>query len=240
MDETKSLQMTQDKPIIISLGGSLVVPNGGIDVKFLSEFNLFIRKKIAEKRRFFIVVGGGSTARHYIESVKGIVGKITDWDLDWLGIHSTRLNAHLVKTIFQDVAHPRVIANYEKKITNLKEPLVVAAGWKPGSSTDYDAVVLAKDYGAQVIINMSNIDSVYDKDPNRYPSAKPLHKLTWEEFEKLVGSKWTPGSNLPFDPIATKLAKKFGLIVYVIGKNLANLESILKGEEFVGTVITPQ
>lgn len=231
--------MDKSRPIIISLGGSLVVPNGGIDTKFLSEFNLFIRAKIANNWRFFIVVGGGATARHYIDYAKKIIGTITDWDLDWLGIHTTRLNAHLIKTIFHDVAHPRIIQNYEKKIANLKQPLVIAAGWKPGCSTDYDAVTLARDYDARIVINMSNIDTVYDRDPKLIPEAKPIHKISWIEFEKLVGSIWKPGSNLPFDPIATKLAKELDLTVYVIGKDLANLDKILNGNDFLGTEITP-
>ncbi len=231
--------MDKDKPIIISLGGSLVIPNGGMDTKFLSEFNHFIREKIASCWRFFIVVGGGATARHYIEEAKKIAGNITDWDLDFLGIHATRLNAHLLRTIFQDVAHPRIIANYEKKIDNLKQPVVIAAGWKPGFSTDYDAVILARDYDAKIIINMSNISQVYNRDPKKFTDAKPLHQISWSDFEKLVGNKWSPGSNLPFDPIATKAAKEFNLTVYVVGKDLNNLNKILDGVEFLGTVISP-
>lgn len=213
------------------------MPNGGIDIEFIGKFNIFIREKIAKGRRFFIVVGGGSTARHYIDYARKIVGTITDWDLDWLGIHTTRLNAHLIRTIFRDIAHPRVIQNYEKKIKNLHEKVVVAAGWKPGCSTDFDAVYLAREYGAPVLINMSNITSVYDKDPNRFPDAKPIHSIKWEEFEKLVGNTWSPGSNLPFDPIATKLAKELSLTVYIIGKDLDNLNNIFEGKKFLGTVI---
>lgn len=229
--------MDKDKPIVISLGGSLVVPNGGIDTQFIGKFNIFIREKIAEGRRFFIVVGGGATARHYIDYARIIAGTITDWDLDWLGIHTTRLNAHLVRTVFRDVAHPRVIQNYEKKIKHLHEKVVIAAGWKPGCSTDFDAVYLAREYKAPVLINMSNITSVYDKDPKIYPDAKPIHQIKWEEFEKLVGTTWSPGSNLPFDPIATKLAKQLKLTVYIIGKDLDNLNNIFEGKEFLGTVI---
>lgn len=229
--------MDKTKPVVISLGGSLVIPNGGIDTDFISKFNTFIREKIAEGWRFFIVVGGGSTARHYIEYAQKIAGTLTDWDLDWLGIHTTRLNAHLIRTIFRDIAHPRVIQNYEKKIKNLQEKVVIAAGWKPGCSTDYDAVYLAREYDAGIIINMSNVSSVYDKDPKNYPDAKPIHSINWEEFEKLVGNKWSPGSNLPFDPIATKLAKKLNLTVFIIGKDLDNLNNILEGKEFIGTVI---
>ena len=229
--------MDKTKPIVISLGGSLVVPNGGMDLKFLTEFNAFIREKITNHWRFFIVIGGGSTARHYIDAAKKVAGNITDWDLDYLGIHATRLNAHLMRTIFQDVAHPRIIQHYEKKIANLKQPLVIASGWKPGRSTDYDAVLLARDYGGEVIINMSNITQVYDKDPNKYPEAKPIDEINWEEFEKIVGTEWQPGSNLPFDPIATRLAKEIGIRVYVVGKDLGNLDKILMGDKFLGTVI---
>ncbi|MBI3379927.1 UMP kinase [Candidatus Gottesmanbacteria bacterium] len=235
----KSFGLSKDKPLVISLGGSLVIPNSGMDTKFLAQFNNFIRQKIAQGWRFFIVVGGGATARHYIEEAQKIAGHITDWDLDFLGIHATRLNAHLMRTIFQDVAHPRIIANYEKKITQLKQPLVIAAGWKPGFSTDYDAVILARDYGAQAVINMSNITQVFEKDPKKFPDARPLHNLTWEEFEKIVGNKWSPGSNLPFDPVATKLAKELKISVYVVGSDLNNLENVIAGKIFLGTVISP-
>ena len=231
------LKMDKKRPIVISLGGSLISPNGGIDTKFLREFNVFIREKIAQGWRFFIVTGGGSTARHYIDAAKEVVGDITNWDLDWLGIHATHLNAHIVKTIFEGVVHARVIQNYEKKIVNLKQPLVVAAGWKPGWSTDYDATILARDYGAKILINMSNIPQVYDCDPNTCQNAKPIKKISWMDFEKLVGTVWNPGSNLPFDPIATKLAKQLKLTVYVVGRDLPNIDNILANRKFVGTII---
>lgn len=226
--------------IILSLGGSLVVPNGGIDTGFLKKFNQFIRKQVKKGRRFIIVVGGGKIARHYRDAGKSVVGKISNEDLDWLAIHATRLNAHLLRTIFQDIAHPRIVENYDKKLKNWKEPIAIGAGWKPGWSTDYDAVILARDYKASVIINLSNIDWVYDKDPSKFKDAKPIKKTTWDYFETLVGDKWIPGINAPFDPIATQLAKKLGLTVIVTnGKSFSNLEKILEGEEFRGTIITP-
>jgi uridylate kinase len=230
--------MDKNLPIVISLGGSLIVPNGGIDHDFLAKFNKFIREKIAAKWRFFIVIGGGSTARHYIDAARQTVGTITDWDLDYLGIHSTRLNAHLIRTIFHDIAHPRIIENYEKKISDLKEPLVIAAGWEPGHSTDFDAVIIARDYNACVLINMSNTKGIYDKDPNKHKDAKLCHKLSWDKMQTLVQGKWKPGANYPFDPHATEFAKKLGLTVYAIGKDLDNLDKIMSGQDFVGTVIS--
>lgn len=231
--------MENGNPIVISLGGSLIVPSTGIDTMFLSAFSVFIRKKVSQGQRFFIVCGGGSTARQYIQGAKSVVGSVRDVDLDWLGIHTTRLNAHLLRTIFADIAHPRVIANYEKKITTVKQPVVIASGWKPGCSTDYDAVLIARDYGAPVLVNMSNITCVYDKDPNQFTDATPIHHTTWPQFSDMFGGPWTPGMNVPFDPLATKLAQQMGLTVYIVGKDLDNLNLLLTDKPFTGTVITP-
>lgn len=228
-----------DNAYILSLGGSLVVPNGGIDIQFLKTFNDFIRKQISEKnRRFFLVVGGGATTRRYQEAAEAVVGhRITDEDLDWIGIHTTRLNAHMIRVIFRDIAHQHVIKHYEI-IRKADEPVVVAAGWKPGWSTDYDAITLCQDYGIKSAINMTNVDQVYDKDPNKYPDAKPLISVSWKEYTVMAGDKWVPGMNLPFDPIASKLAMDLGVTVKILnGKNLENLALALDGKEFKGTTI---
>lgn len=226
--------------IIISLGGSLIVPQSGIDTHFLSQFNTFIRDQLTANphRQFFLVCGGGSTARQYIAAGKSVIGEnLTLEDEDWLGIHATRLNAHLIRTIFYDVAHPHIIEHYDI-IRKATEPIVVASGWKPGWSTDFDAVLLCEDYGAKTIINLSNVDQVYDKDPRQFPDAKPIDKIAWSEFRKLVPEKWSPGLNAPFDPVAAEKAEAIGVKVVVLnGKNLENLQKYLSGGEFVGTVI---
>lgn len=230
----------QKPPIVISVGGSLIFTEKGIDTFFLSKLNYFVRSYVKKGYRFFLVAGGGKIARFYRDAAKKVIGTITDEDLDWLAIHTTRVNGHLLRTVFQDIAHPRIIENYDKKLRNWKEPIVIGAGWKPGWSTDYDAVILARDYGAKTIINLSNIYYSYTKDPKKYPDAKPIKKTTWEEFETIVGDKWTPGLNAPFDPIATQLAKKLNLTVIITyGNDFKNLENLLEGKIFKGTVITP-
>jgi len=200
----------KEAPIIISVGGSLIVPNGGIDNKFLSRLNFFIRGEVKRGRCFFLVTGGGRIARHYRDAGKAVIGNVTDEDLDWIAIHATRLNAHLLRTIFEDIAHPRIVENYDKKLKNWKEPVVIGAGWKPGWSTDYDAVKLAIDYRGKVIINLSNIDWVYDKDPNKYKDAKPIKKMVWEQMEKLVKpntGKWIPGLSAPLTQLLVSWQK---------------------------------
>ena len=115
---------------------------------------------------------------------------------------------------------------------------MIGAGWKPGWSTDYCAVTLAKDYGIQTMINVTNIDWVYDKDPKQHPDAQILKSLQWDDLLKIVGTEWVPGANVPFDPVASALAKELKLKVIIAnGTNFDNLENILQNREFIGTVI---
>ncbi len=220
--------------VIISLGGSLIVPNI-IDVSWLIDLKKVI-EKFASTFRFIIVCGGGNTAREYQKAAKELCD-IDKEDLDWLGIHSTRLNAHLLRTIFKDKAYAKIIKDPNEKI-DFKEDILIAAGWKPGRSTDYIAVLLAEKYGIKKIINLTNIDFVYDKDPKKFKEAKSIKELSWTDFRKIVGDKWDPGLNSPFDPVASGLAQKLRLEVSILnGKNLENFQDCLNGQRFKGSVI---
>lgn len=223
--------------LIVSVGGSLVVPNGGIDTTFLKDLKKLIKKHVARGWRFVIVVGGGGTARHYQEAARAI-GKLERDDIDWLGIHSTRLNGHLLRTIFRDIAHPIMLKDPSRPMKNWKEPVLVAAGWKPGWSTDYVATRLAKRLKASVVVNLSNIDYVYDKDPNKFVDAQAICDISWKDFRAMVGDEWDPGMNVPFDPVASKLAHHNKMKVALLnGKNMKNLDALLMGKKFIGTII---
>ena len=219
--------------IVISLGGSVLAPEK-IDINFLKQFRKLIIK-FAKSKRFVIICGGGKTARDYLSAASKVV-KLTPEDLDWLGIHATRLNAQLLRNIFREVAHKKVIRNPNKKI-KAKEKVIIAAGWKPGWSTDYDAVLLAKNLSVKTVINMTNTDFVYNKDPSKFKNAKPLKCICWKHFRKLVGKKWSPGLNALFDPIATREAEKSRLTVAIMGKDLNNLQNFLNKKKFKGTII---
>lgn len=226
------------KTIVMSLGGSIIVPDE-IQVEFLKKFRNFILKFLKKNYKFVIVTGGGSVARNYIKAASEIT-KIPDEDKDWLGIHATRINAHLIRTIFKKEAYPVVLDNPLKKIDNGKYRLFIASGWRPGWSTDYDAVLLAERFKADKIINCSNIEYVYDKDPSTSfgASAKPIKEITWNKYRKIIDSEWKPGMKAPIDPIASKLASKLKMTVIVTrGTDLKNLENILSDKKFRGTII---
>jgi uridylate kinase len=226
------------KTVVISLGGSMIVPNE-INWEFVKNFKKLIENEIKKGYKFIIITGGGKTARNYIEAASK-VDKITNEDKDWIGIHATRMNAHFIRTIFRKNAHPRINTNPHdlEDFYNFKESILVAAGWRPGFSTDFDAVVLAKYFNIKKVINFSNIDYVYNKDPRKFPNAKKIEKISWPDFRKIVGDKWDPGMNSPFDPIASKLAEEEKIEVAIMnGKDLKNLEAYLEDKKFKGTLI---
>ncbi len=228
--------MQYKKTFVISLGGSLIVPNEEINWRFLKKFRKLILNQLNTDKKFFLVAGGGTTARKYIQAASKVI-KISPDDLDWLGIHSSRLNAHLLRTIFQDQAHPEIIKNPTIHI-EAKENIMVGGGWKPGWSTDYVATMIAQEYEIKHLVNLTNIDYVYTKNPNKYKDAEKIKETNWKDFRKLVGDKWTPGLNTPFDPIATQKGEKLGLEVTLMnGGNLDNLKKYLNGETFKGTII---
>jgi uridylate kinase len=220
---------------ILSLGGSLVCPEK-IDVSFLRKFRGFILKWLKRDKRFVIFVGGGKLARNFQQLAKGL-GIKDQKSLDWLGIYATYLNALLVKSLFGKLAFKEIIKNPTQKIKT-KKRIIIGAGWKPGRSTDYDAVLFAKNLRAERVINLTDIDYVYDKDPDKFKTAKPILKISFSEFLKLGKQKWTAGLHFPFDPKATKLAKREKIkIIIVNGRKLRNLDNIFKNGKFKGTLV---
>lgn len=209
------------------------------DCAFLSAFKKAVEAYLDEdpSRRLIIVTGGGAPARIYQNAAKQVCSRIEDGRLDWLGIRSTHLNGELVKAVFQDYAEDILVTNPTSDIAFSKR-ILVAAGWKPGFSTDTDAVYLAEKFGARMIINLSNIAKVYTDDPKKNPDAKPLDSISWDDFISMVGTEWVPGKNTPFDPIASQKARDLGIkVVCADGREIGNTMAILRGEEFFGTVI---
>jgi len=230
--------MDTQETIVISVGGSLIVPDQ-IDTDFLKTLETFIDRETAEGRRFIIIAGGGKTARRYQDAASRVTDLKND-DLDWMGIHATRLNGHLLRTIFRDVAHREMIKNPDD-ILDVREDemVVIAAGYRPGCSTDLRAVQIAERVGAKKVINLSNIDYVYTDDPNTNPEAKRIEDISWSDFRALIPSEWDPGLSSPFDPVAAKEADEKAIEVAIInGNRPEDLIKYLHGEEFVGTKIS--
>lgn len=227
--------MDTSKIIVISLGGSIVAPDN-IDVGFVRSFRELALEYVSKGYTLYIIVGGGKIARTYAQAAQEVI-TLSNEERDWIGIYATRFNAEFIRIIFGDNAHAEIIIDPTLPLTTDKS-IIIGAGWKPGWSTDYVSIELAKNVGAKKVVNLSNIDYAYDSDPRTNPDAQKITKTSWADYRKLVPAEWAPGLSSPFDPIASKLAEESGIEVAIMnGKKLDNFKCYLDGQTFEGTII---
>src|SRR3989338_7249284 len=225
-----------DETIIISLGGSLIVPDE-LNIDFLKNFKTLILSHIVKGKKFVIITGGGKINRRYNEAAKELTSPSNE-DLDWIGIASLKLNAELLRVIFGEHAHSKVIEDLSNNFS-FEKSIVIGSAYEPGKSSDWDAVTAAKTVGAKKIINLSNIDYVYDSDPQKNPNAKKIEQISWADYRAIIPAEWTSKLDSPFDPIASKMAEEEGIqIIIMNGKPIDNLAKYLNGEKFLGTIIS--
>ena len=227
---------------VLSVGGSIIAPDK-VNSVFLSDFLAKIKTYLNAnpEDKLIFVCGGGAPARVYQQAYREVVSDAAQQDAgaqDWIGIKATHINAELVKAIFGNLCQDNVVTNPTAEEVRFSGRILVAGGWKPGFSTDTDAVYLAKRFGAKLVINLSNIAKVFTDDPRKNPDAKPIDSISWADFRAMVGDEWVPGKNAPFDPIASRLAQEVGIkVICADGRNTENTLAILNGEAFEGTVI---
>ena len=203
--------------VVISVGGSRLFKGTELDIKFLEELKELVGKR---KERFYLVVGGGWVARKF-QGYGRRLG-LDDVQLDLIGIAATRLNAELVRN-FLGLKTPVLTNPLDVKH---KEKVLVFSGWKPGFSTDYVAVRLAKEVGSDKVINVSKVGYIYKE-------GRKVREISWDEAGKMAG-EWRPGLNFPVDPMACKYGK--GLKFYLV-RETEDLENVLDGKPFRGTLI---
>src|SRR3989344_3226671 len=217
---------------IVSLGGSLIAPDG-IDKNFLKNFKTVILSASRESK-FLIVPGGGQTCRIYQAAARQIANAADD-DLDWIGIKTNHLHSYFLRAIFGQKASPEVIA-MDGDVRQLKKPISIClGGLVPGGTSDSTAVKFAEKFRAKVIVNLTNVAGVYDRDPRKFKNAKLIKNMTWQDLKNQFGSSKTPGRHTPFDASAANQAARLGIKVAIMdGRNLGNFQNFLAGKSFKG------
>lgn len=233
------MEKQQSEWIVIKLGGSILVPDLP-DAEYLKSFREVILKYVEEGKKFLIIVGGGKTARHYM-GVLGELGRV-GVPQDWMGVHSGRLNAQLVRLAFGDEYVYPEIKNFPSEmpeLSSITQPIIIGGSGKPGHSFNLGAVNFAEYVGARQIINLSNIDFVYSADPRENPDAVPYPEVDWDTYLTFIPEEWVPGMNVPFDQEASRLANEKNIdVVFMKGNPVGNLKKYLETGEVEGTVIS--
>ncbi|MHA2073499.1 MAG: UMP kinase [Candidatus Hodarchaeales archaeon] len=222
--------------ITLSLGGSIINP-GEIDNQFLTNFSKMIIGLIDEYK-FMIVCGGGKVARQYI---KGLPDGLTEGERDYMGIAATWLNAQLLSYYFKGYTSPILPSTVEKLTEQLQQYDVgLSGGFLPSVKTDEDAAIVADLYGSPILINVTNVDGIYDKDPRKFPDAKKYDKLSYQQFYEIVNPiSLGAGSNAPFTLIAAKICERTNMRIIITPKKVDKIQDAIKGKN-AGTLIQNQ
>ncbi len=224
------------KKIVISLGGSVLVPS--LESNNISRY-VPVLERIAGKCRLFIVVGGGGEARRYIRVARELgAGEAA---ADELGIHVTRLNARLLVTGLSDAAYPRVAENYtEAREFAETGKIVVMGGITPAQTTDAVSAVLAESVGADLLINATSVDGIYSADPKKDAAAVRFEHLTPQDLLDIITpGRMGAGANNVLDIVAGKVVERSGIPLIVLdGRDPENLYRAIVGGAFVGTVVS--
>ena len=180
---------------------------------------------------------GGATCRAYQKAAQDI-SKISNDDLDWIGIATNKLHSTFLHAIFGKEASPEIIL-LGSRISDLKKRISICiGGLAPGGTSDSTAVKFAQRFGAKAIVNLTNVAGVYDRDPRKFKTAKLIRRMTWDDLKRQFGTAKTPGRHMPFDAAASNLAQKNAIQVAIMnGRDLKNFENFLAGKSFKGTVI---
>ncbi|RLI90551.1 MAG: UMP kinase [Candidatus Altiarchaeales archaeon] len=224
------------RKIVISIGGSVLVPND-IDLEYAKKIANFANE-LHEKYQLCIVAGGGKIARKYIEIARNFGASEIFCDL--IGIEATRLNARLLSAIIgknANIEPPRDFVAALKALNFGK--IVVMGGTHPGHSTDAVSALLAEYINADLLINATDVDGIYDKDPRKYKDAILYERLSVEQLVDMIKSQSIgAGKYKLIDILAAKIIQRSKIkTIFLNGRNIENMRNAIQGKEFVGTIV---
>lgn len=221
------------KRIVIKLSGRIF----GIEnnEKLLKDYATFL-VKISKMCQPIIVAGGGKIARHYISHARS--SGADESTLDELGIEVSRLNAKLLIYALKDKAYPHPpITLTETRHAVDSGLIVVAGGLHPGQSTNGTAALIAEKIQASEFLNATDVDGIYDSDPNKNPKAKKFKRIELRNLRNiLVHENSLAGGYDLMDIVALKIIERSKIKTRVLKADISILEKAIKGLP-VGTEI---
>jgi len=213
------------KRIVIKLSGTFF---GLEDSKILKDYAAFL-VKISKIHQPIVIAGGGKIARHYIIHARS--SGADESTLDELGIEVSRLNAKLLIYALQDKAYPHPPTNLKEVAHAVDSGLIViTGGLHPGQSTNATAALIAEKVRASVFLNATDVDGIYDSDPNKNKNAKKFRRIELKKLRKmLVHQESIAGGYDLMDIVALKVIERSKIKTRIIKADIKTLEKAIKG-----------
>lgn len=222
-------------PVVVSIGGSVLLTGDG-DREYLIALADLLRG-VGRSVRLVVTTGGGRTAREYIRIGRGL--GLTEVELDEIGIEVTRLHARLLAARVGPPAPPHPPGTIAEAVHELaRGSPVILGGTEPGHTTDGVAALLAARLRAARLVNATDVNGVYDRDPRTDPKAVRLDRVTWSEFRSMVHALASGGAgqNFLFDRLGADTLARAGIPLWIVhGRDLANLDAAIRGLPFDGS-----
>jgi uridylate kinase len=224
--------------VVVSIGGSVLVP--GLDPDRVGAYANVIESLDADGHTLGTVVGGGGTARDYIEAGRALGAN--EIELDQLGIAVTRLNARLLIAALGDRAAPTPPEDYDTGREAVRRGDVpVMGGVVAGQTTDAVATAFAEHVDADLLVFATSVPGVFDADPDADSDATKFDEMTADDLVRLVSeSDMNAGSNVPVDLLAAKILQRADIPAVVLdGTDPAAVERAVRSGDHDGTDIVP-
>ena len=224
------------KTIVISLGGSVLVPDIGDNN--IEQYRDILRS-LKDTCNIYIVVGGGGEARRYIGAARAL--DIDEGTADEIGILVTRLNARLLMLALGRESYPDIPESYnDALIAGESGKIVVMGGVTPAQTTDAVAAVLAERAGADLLINATAVDGIYTADPRKDTSATKIPTLTPDELIEIVQTgRMDAGSNNVIDLVAAKVIQRSRIPMVVLdGRDPDGLLALIQKGVNTGSLVS--
>lgn len=222
--------------VAIRIGGSVV--GSPPDAKLLMQYADILKDLKLHGHDIVVVVGGGAFARDFIKLAQEM--ELNEWHQDEVAIAVSRIFAQLLDKRLGDAGCGTVATSIADVTRCLKQwKIVVMGGLKPGMTTDAVAAIIAERIKADLLIKATDQDGIYDKDPKKYPDAKKLDKLEFDDLHRLFESdRHKAGIHQILDPEAVKILQKSRTkTVIVNGFKPENLLRVVRREK-IGTIIS--
>lgn len=239
---------------IVKYGGSFLISKESYNVAALEELAEIVLAHT--NKQFIFIIGGGKLCRNITSVATPLLEKALNNNtkqlniaFDELGIATTKINARyviswLTKKLGDDIVYEKIV-DYPKSAPKTSKRVIIASGYHPGVSTDYDMVLLAKTFNASKAFKISNFDVVLDvkslefnKDNLSLYTSLPL--MSWTKMKELVGDTFIAGGNYPLDPPSTilglEILKQNPDFTLYIGQK-SELSKMIAGTDFIGTVV---
>lgn len=193
---------------IIKLGGSLLYD--------FSKTKVLLEEIYKNKKgRIAVTVGSGLLGEMYKDFISKLDGKIpfNDSLRDYSNIQS--MNASVLRTLNENYIVCTNDLEVKKVLLEGKIPILDARGFMDVfkndkyQKSDVRTAHLCNHFKCKNLIIITNVNGIYDKDPNKDKTAERIKKITSEELKKM-------GRTAVDEGLAEKI-EDYNLTCYVLG-----------------------